>query len=143
MIFVQSDLIIRKKHSLGKQQRLKSRKIIEQLFTDGQSFAVFPFRLYYTQLNGAASWIQAGFGASSKNVKRAVDRNRVKRLMKEAYRVRNADLQTNLLRKNLHLAIFIIYTGKEVPGHQFVTGKIELILQRLAKIIDEINPSSA
>ena len=130
-------------HTLGKLERLKSRKIIEQLFKEGSSFAISPFRLYHIKIEGTGPPVQAGFGASTKNMKRAVDRNRTKRLMKEAYRLQNQELQKEILQKNSRLAVFFIYTGKEVPGHALVTEKIGVILQRLVKSVHEINRSPA
>lgn len=88
-------------------------------------------------------FLQAGFGVSVKNFKKAVDRNRVKRLMKEAYRVQKTELQNTLTFKNIHLAFFFIYTVRDMPEHTVMTSKISLALKRLQKQIDEIYPGSA
>ncbi len=80
--------------------------------------------------------LQCGVGVSSKNFKKAVDRNRIKRLMREAYRLQKNFLQDLLKEKNLQLALFFIYTGKELPEYKMVNDKIELILQRVAKEIN-------
>ncbi|MHA4808191.1 ribonuclease P protein component [Flavitalea flava] len=77
--------------------------------------------------------LKAGFGASSRNFKRAVDRNRIKRLTREAYRLQKQDLLEFLEINGLALAIFIIYTGKEVPDYQTVREKIGVALQKLVK----------
>lgn len=61
--------------------------------------------------------------------------------MKEAYRLQKSELKTILLQKNLQLAVFVIYTGKELPDLKLVTDKIALILQQLVKIANE-SPSS-
>jgi ribonuclease P protein component len=136
-IFVKRNFIS-KTFSLGKAERLKSRKIIEQLFGEGKSFAVFPYRVFYLQATGAAN-LQAGFGASAKNFKRAVDRNRIKRLTREAYRLQKQSLYDKLKENNQHFALFLIYTGKELPVYALVYEKMGIILQRLIKIADEHN----
>jgi ribonuclease P protein component len=70
---------------------------------------------------------------SSKNFKKAVDRNRIKRLMRESYRLQKIFLQNVLKEKNKQLALFLIYTGKELPEYKMVSDKIELILHRIVK----------
>ena len=76
------------RYTLGKEERLKSRKLIDQLFKEGKSFSSFPFRVVWKYLPSASdSFLKAGFTVSTKHFKKAVDRNRIRRLMKEAYRL--------------------------------------------------------
>jgi len=123
-------------HTLGKSERLKSRKGIDRVFREGKSFALFPFRVYYAPLLPAGrtpSLLQAGFGASSRNFKKAVDRNRIKRLSREAYRLQKQPLYDWLKEKDRTLAVFFIYTGKELPEYGVVKDKIGQALQKLMK----------
>lgn len=83
---------------------------------------------------------QFGVGVSNKNFKKAVDRNRIKRLTREGYRLQKQNLCDLLNEKKQQLAVFLIYTGKELPVHTMVNEKIGLILLRLLKIINEISP---
>jgi ribonuclease P protein component len=62
-----------------------------------------------------------------------VDRNRIKRLTREAYRLLKRPLQERLGEKGRSLAVFIIFTGKELPEYPLVAQKMELILQKLAR----------
>ena len=131
-----------KKFTLGKNERLKSRKQIEQLFSEGKNFPLSPFRVYYKFIpivNDSASSLQFGAGVSGKNFKRAVDRNRIKRLTREAYRVQKILLQEILSQKGLQLNLFFIYTGKELPGFSMMKEKVNVILNKMIKIVNESN----
>jgi ribonuclease P protein component len=121
--------------TLGRQERLKSRKLLEQLFRDGQTFFVHPLKVYYRNNDLAAEIkLQAGFGASSRTFKKAVDRNRIKRLMREAYRLQKNNLQTAIENSNGRLAVFFLYTAKELPNFDLIKEKMKLVLERLEKI---------
>ncbi len=134
-----------KKLTLGKKERLKSRKLIDQLFKEGKSFNQFPYRVYYlfpqTKASTLKDSLQFGVGVSTRNFKHAVDRNRIKRLTREAYRLQKAPFQELLQSKQLVIALFFIYTGKELPAYEVVSEKIAVILNRLIKTANEIPPS--
>lgn len=135
-----------KKFTLGKTERLKGRKQIERLFTEGKNFPLSPFRIYYLIspiIAGPRAGLQFGTGVSGKNFKRAVDRNRIKRLTKEAYRLQKKQLQETLKQKNLQLNVFFIYTSKELPVFNTMKEKVNVILNKLTKIADENNSPSA
>ncbi len=134
------------RYSLGKADRLKSRKEIECLFKTGKSFSVFPFRILYLfqeadpkldHIQDSPSLIprlQAGFTASSRQFKKAVDRNRIKRLMREAYRLQKNELRLLPELKKSGLTLFFIYVGKELPEYKLVYEKTTVVLNRLIKI---------
>ena len=131
-----------KQFTLGKQERLKSRKIIEKLFSEGKKFTLNPYKVYYlySSLITAESLfpIQFGVGVSSKIFKKAVDRNRIKRITREAYRLQKIGLQNKLTENKMSMNIFFIYTGKELRSYQEVYEKIKLILNKLDIIISEL-----
>jgi ribonuclease P protein component len=120
----------------NKKEKLKSRKRIESVFQEGKGITLFPFKvLWLFQSAPVESPLQAGFAVSSRHFKKAVDRNRIKRLSREAYRLQKQPLLDRLKETGRYLAVFFIYTGKELPDQATVTQKIGVTLQRLIKEI--------
>ena len=131
---------MKKAFTLNKQERLKSRKHIEQLFREGKSIAVFPYRVLY--LPAAAGTLlpmplQAGVAVSSKHFKKAVHRNKIKRLTREAYRLQKNSLQQKLTETGKQVMLFFIYTGMELPDFLLVKEKVQVILDKLIRVVDE------
>lgn len=100
---------------------------------------MFPFRVVYSLAEGPQT-LQAGFSVSTRNFKKAVDRNRIKRLMREGYRIQKTGLAEILQKKGKTLVFFFIFTGKELPKHDFIENKISLVIEKLINIIDESAP---
>jgi ribonuclease P protein component len=130
-----------KPYSLGKSERLKSRKQIDQVFETGKKITLFPFRLLYRIEQGRGN-IQAGFTVSSRNFPRAVDRNRIKRLIREAYRLQKKELETGVLKNDYSLYLFFIYTGREMVGHNEISEPLKKLLDKLVKALYEKDPAS-
>jgi ribonuclease P protein component len=132
---------VAKQFTLGKKERLKSRKAIEHLFSSGQRFNLLPYRVFYSFQNTTKTDqpLQAGFSASSRIFKTAVHRNRIKRLTKEAWRLQKNELQTMLKEQNKSLHVFFIYTGKELPVYDQVSASMKLILKKLVGLSDKTN----
>jgi ribonuclease P protein component len=128
-------LSVAKQYTLGKNERLKSRKSIEQLFSEGKKFVVPPFRILYKLLpSPGAPSLLFGTAISSKNFKRAVDRNKIKRLTREAYRLQKLPLQERIAARNGQLQIFFIYTARELPEYSEIYKKMGAALEKLDKI---------
>jgi ribonuclease P protein component len=121
--------------TLHKNERLKKRKEIESLFRQGKSFVHHPFRVYFEILNNeeAKQPLLFGVGVSKKFFKKAVSRNRIKRLVREAYRLQKNNLKTVLQNQQLSAKLFFIYTGDVIPNYALVLEKLGAILQKLEK----------
>jgi ribonuclease P protein component len=125
-------------HSLGKSERLKSRKQIDMLFKNGKKITHLPFRLLYKIENGKEK-VKAGFTVSSKNFPRAVDRNRIKRLCRESYRVNNQELKSIFSANHRQAFLFFIYTGREILTYENISRSVKQILDKLVRTTREEN----
>jgi ribonuclease P protein component len=130
-----------KEAGFGKEEKLKSRKLVEDLFVRGNGINVFPIRVLYKFLpltTDEKSLLQVGVSVSSKNFKKAVDRNRIKRLLRETYRLQKKDFLLLLKERNLKGYVFFIYTDKALPAYQIVFDTMTKCLKSLdRKIINE------
>jgi ribonuclease P protein component len=124
------------RYFLGKEDRLKSRKSIDLLFKKGKSFSHFPFKVFWMQAT-SDHVLQAAFSVSSRNFKKATDRNRIKRLMRESYRLQKNTLSEALKTGQKKITLFIIYTGRELPEYNMVFEKTGLIIKKLIKLSNE------
>jgi len=124
-------------YSLGRSERLKSRKILEQLFRRGKLVVHGPFRILYLEQGPlkdsktAIQPLQAGFGTGTKQFRRAVDRNRIKRMMRETYRLQKNEILQLLLKKEHSLSLFMLFTGKQIPEYSVVYEQMKVILSLL------------
>lgn len=107
------------RNTFCRNERLRSQKIIEQLFKEGKSVSRNGFTLVYSvRVLNSTYPAQAGFAVPKKFFKRAVDRNRIKRLMREAYRTNKFALYEKLVKQQQQLAMMWVYKGKEVPEYE-------------------------
>ncbi len=134
-----------KQFSLNKSERIKKRKEIDYLFKEGKVFTLAPLRVFYffqkenhpetLETGTGKCLIKVGVGVSKRYFKKAVDRNRIKRLMREAYRLQKLPLQNMLKEKKYLLQVFFIYTGKELPDYLLIKEKMGAVLLQLQQKI--------
>lgn len=126
-----------------KKDKLKSRKQTQFLFAKGQSMNAFPIKLIYTIESNEPGSLQTGVGAPSRTFRKAVARNRVKRLLREGFRLERPDFLTssasalNKFRVNL----FFLYTDATVISQKEIQEKIKQLLSRLSEKINSTSPS--
>lgn len=131
-----------KRFGLSKSERLKSRKQIDALFAGGKNFSQFPIRVSY-QLMPAADKpvLQIGVTASKRYFKKAVDRNRIKRLLREAYRLQKEEMLLTLKTSQKSGIAFFIYTDKTIAPFVTIKEAMAKCLKRLSSIVQSENPT--
>lgn len=122
-------------HSYNKTEKLKSRKTLNEVFTKGRSFSVFPVKVFYVMNESAEHSVKTGVGVSTRNFKKAVDRNRIKRLLRECYRLNKTVLHEAVTKKQKDLSVFFLFVGKELPDYEMLSGKIKTALTKLEEHI--------
>jgi ribonuclease P protein component len=123
-------------YSYNKKEKLKSRKLLDQLFTKGKSVSAFPLKVFYGVLPAETTeTVQAGVGVSARNFTKAVDRNRIKRLLREVYRLNKTVLHDALHAEQKKAAVFFLYVGKEKPEFAPLNETMPLVLQKLIAAI--------
>jgi len=112
-----------------KTEKLKSKKLLDELFTSGKKLNEYPIKLVYKQLNFEDDvLIKAGVSVPKRNFKKAVDRNRIKRLLREAYRLNKHIIHSELKEK--YVCMFL-YLGKEMPTFEMLDTKAIKLLNKL------------
>ncbi len=120
--------------SFPKNEKLKSKKLIDSLFAEGKSVSYYPIKLIYlkTELPKRVS-IQTGATVPKKNFKSAVKRNRIKRLLREGYRL-NKHLVFN--NSKTSFAFLFLYLGKDTPQYNTIDESMKLVLRKFNKKIN-------
>ena len=112
----------------SKKDKLKSKKLIEQLFTEGKSVTVYPLRLVYLKTEFEdGNVLKTGVSVSKRLHKTAVARNRIKRLLREAYRL-NKPLYFN--NSSTSYAFMILYLSKDGTTFDELNDKMRLLFEK-------------
>lgn len=115
-----------------KAERLLSKSEIERLYSHGKSFYSYPFKIYLQETLEGSAPVKILITVPKRMYKRAVDRNKIKRLIREAYRKNKNVLIEALNQKPLH--VMFIYTSKTIEPYCIVEQKL---LSAMKKIINE------
>lgn len=114
-----------------KNERLTGQKITEKLFSQGKSFTVHPFRMIWlVQEQKKIYHAQVLISVSKKRIKKAVDRNLIKRWIREAYRKNKNGLYQFLDHHKINCVFAILYNSDTIESYQKVEEKIILLLLR-------------
>jgi ribonuclease P protein component len=118
--------------TFGRSERLKSEKAIEALFETGKSLYLQPIRLIFKQnLSAENSNTKVGFAVPKKNFKRAVDRNLLKRRMREAYRLNKPILFPDNSEHAVTMDIMLVYQGQKIEDFTIIKDSIGSLLKKL------------
>ncbi len=130
--------------TFNKQEKLKSRKLTKELFAEGKSFLIFPVKVVYLAISETVDFpIKIGVSASSRTFKHAVDRNRIKRVLKEQYRLNKLPLHEHIFASNQQIAVFFIYINKTLPEKGLIEKKMPIIINKLIAAINETTTTTA
>jgi ribonuclease P protein component len=114
-----------------KRERLTHKKQIARVFEKGKTRVVYPVKVVYLETDSAVNDpVQVAFAIGRKNFPRAVDRNLLKRRMKEAYRLNKPEFYKNL--ENKKLAIVFIYIAKEILPYATIENSVRNLIHRMA-----------
>ena len=131
-------LLLRMKFTLGKHQKLKSRKAITELFEVGKSIKEYPIKIIYVPVAQPHEQItKVAFSVPKRNFKHAVDRNRVKRLLREAYRLHQHQY---FKEDDQAYHIMFIYIKNTLPSYLEIEKKLKKALSKF-KVATTILPS--
>src|SRR5689334_24834102 len=118
------------RHTFTKDERLRSRKLIEQVISEGKSISVSPFRLSWTiTVFNSPFPVQLAIAVPKRFFKRAVDRNYIKRVIREVWRKNKSSVYALLQSKKTQCAFLVIFSGRKVPEYAEVEKKFLLTLQ--------------
>lgn len=120
------------RNTFGKEEKLKKRNLIADLFAKGKFISVPPIQLIYMETDHDSSYkIQAGVSVSKKRFNKAVQRNQIKRLLREAYRL-NKQLIYESEDTKKHIFMFI-YQGSRIPSFDEMNIKMRMLLEKFLK----------
>jgi ribonuclease P protein component len=109
------------RQTLSKAERLKSYKRIRILFAQGQKFKVFPLVVYFLlrdeEVERGEGVLQMGVSVGKRHFKRAVDRNLLKRRIREAYRKQKHELKETLSALGISMDIFFVYSNARISDY--------------------------
>ncbi len=133
-------MILVLKQTFKKEDRLHSKKRIARLFSEGDNFFIYPFKVVYTTIPETSDYpVQLLISVSKQKFKRAVKRNRVKRLIREAYRKNKSIVYEQVEGEENTLLAGLIYVADTIMDYRQIEKKIILILQRLKNRDEQIN----
>ncbi len=133
------------KYSFSKSERLKKRSVINQLFKKSRAVTAYPIRALFllTPLELPDQFpVKAGVSASKKRFAKAVQRNHLKRLLRECYRLQKHTLAEYVPPKN-ELSVMFLYIGKEEkPDFHHLSKSMKKCMEKIGKQIQDTHPDT-
>ena len=120
-----------KSKTFSKEERLCSKRLIDNLFRNGSSFFVYPYRVVFLHTE-TPSTVQVLLSVPKRRFRRAVHRNLLKRRMRESYRLQKGDLLYPAIEgKSYGVAAAIQYVGNELSEFSFMHDRMAIVLKKL------------
>jgi ribonuclease P protein component len=112
--------------SFTRSEKLKSKKAIESMFAEGQSISAYPLRLVFQKIPNVSS-NKVAVSVTKKKFKTAVARNRIKRLLRENYRLNKTVYFNNI---TTHYALMILYIGTNKPTFKEIEATMNILFKK-------------
>lgn len=125
------------RNTFSKKEHLFGETTVDLLYEKGSSVFLYPYRLVYREVEGEEVAVRCLVSASKKRFKHAVDRNHLKRQMREAYRINKHPLFTFLNKNGKQLHIAIQFVGQKIESSVFMQKKMIQLLSKLEKSLQE------
>jgi ribonuclease P protein component len=124
-------------YTFSKEERLCSKLLIDKLFAGGKTVYSFPYRFVYTltDVDDTKFPIKVVFSVPKRNFKKAVDRNLLRRRIREAYRLEKHLFYNQLDTNGKNVALMIIYTNKEIADYNTLH---KTLIKGMKKLISNI-----
>jgi ribonuclease P protein component len=121
-------------YTFNKDERLCLKKRIDELFNTGKAITLYPLKLIWLPCHEVNPYpVQVLFTVSSRRFKNAVDRNRIKRKIREIYRIQKSVLYNRLAKNNITMLLGIIYIGNDPnPQNALLKNKLSMGIEMLA-----------
>ncbi|MDD3078778.1 MAG: ribonuclease P protein component [Paludibacter sp.] len=126
-----------KNFAFPKKEHLCGDTSINRLYTEGKAFIVYPVRIVYKSRPGIENIpVKVLFSVPKRKFKRAVKRNRIKRLMRESYRHNKEILQSLCIEKNISIDLAFNFIGDAEPDFKTIESKM---ISAMNKIAEKLN----
>jgi len=118
-------------NSFGKAEKLSSKRVIDALFAQGQSFKEYPFKVLFNEIGGQTNSTQVLISVPKRRFSKAVTRNRIKRLIRETYRVSKQSFIEKSRSEGKYFALAFVYIGKDIPKYGPLKDAMQNALQKI------------
>lgn len=125
-----------RRNTFGKEEHLCGKTTVDELYKVGESFFLYPFRVVYQKVGQEPVPVQCLVNAPKRKFKHAVDRNRLKRLMREAYRKNKHKLSDKMESENATMHIAFSYASDKIESQAFVEKRMIQALSKIEKSAD-------